>query len=614
MSVEATIGNLTALSEEQIRANYAKTKKLLFGSFNQELIKEFLEQIEDNPVYRNFADCLAHGIKLVKSKNMTRTMSDVTSTLTMLLKYGAKWYGDDLVSVGTTTPYHVICLAPGDHHELLDLMIKEIGRVLVDAEDDSDNTALMYAVQSANINCVKTLIAHGADVNILGKRGEMLYGTGTKMITDMMCPLIDSINLLHPNCYYSSDTMMDICDALLDGGVDVNQPCYHYRRTPVMYAAYVGNTKCVEKLIEKGALLNTTDEFGHTVWTLAAYTGNVDMLKCLIKDNSIDKNYVDEDGLSVLYWALQSGNIEAVRYLLNLGVTITSIELQEGVEICKVCRTNLSCHYVNEAQLDNDPYMLAICENKAGLVKLMEEHGCKLFKSHETLTYAIRNNSVDVVDYLLSNHKYSLNYDYIEKDDWERNYPDDHQNLLTTACQRSSVKMIKLLLHHGADPRNKYGINKCLSAFNVAITRRHVEIIACFIRSGVNVDDRWVYPDIGNVLPFEAAVWFNHIYAAEMLLLAGCSSGTYSLDISHMPIDLKMRKLLKQSEVHKNKVLPLAQRCRKVILNHLSPQADKKIAELPLPPPLMKYLSIPELDDIIETFNNDPYASDVYVK
>ena len=614
MSVEARIGNHNALSKEQIGANCAKTKRLLFRSFNQELIKEFLEQIEDNPVYQDFVDCLAHGIKLLKRKSMTRTMSDVTSTLTMLLKYGAKWYGDDLVSVGTTTPYHVICLLPGDHHELLDLMIKEIGRVLVDAEDDCENTALMYAVQSANINCVKTLIAHGADVNILVKRGDIQYGTSTEMITDIMCPLIDSINLLHPNCHYSSNIIMEIFDVLLDGGADVNRHCYYYRRTPVMYAVCVGNTKCVEKLIEKGALLNTTDEFGYTVWTLAAYSGNVDMLKCLLEDNGINKNSVDEDGLSVLYWALQSDNIEAVRYLLNLGVTVTSVELQEGVEQCKVCRTKLSCHYVTETQLDNDPYMLAICENKADMVKLMEEHGCKLFKSHEILTYAIRNNSMDVVNYLLGNHAYSLNYDYIEKDDWERNYPDDHQNLLTTACQRSSVKMIKLLLHHGADPSNKYGINKCLSALNVAITCRHVEIIACFIRSGVSVDDRWVYPDIGNVLPFESAVWFNHIYAAEMLLLAGCSSGTYSLDISHMPIDLKMRKLLKQSEVHKNKVLPLAQRCRKVILNHLSPQADKKIAELPLPPPLIKYLSIPELDDIVETFNNDPHASDVYVK
>ena len=614
MSVEPTTGIRTAVLEEKIRTNCAKEKKLLFGSFMQAYYKEIIEKLENNPVYQDFADYLTHSIKLVKSKSMTEKMLEVAPTLTMLLKYGAIWYGDNLVSIGTTTPYHVICLVPGDHHELLDLMIKEIGRVLVDAEDDCENTALMYAMQSANINCVKTLIAHGADVNILGKRGEMLYGTGTEMITDIVCPLIDSINLLHPNSYYSSDTMMDIFDVLLDGGADVNQPCFHYRRTPVKYAAYVGNTNCVEKLIIKGALLNTTDEFGHTVWTLAAYTGNVDMLKCLLEDNGIDKYSVDVDGLSVLYWTVSSGNIEAVRYLLNLGVTVTSVKLQEGVEQCKVCRKNISCHYVNEVQLDNDPYMLAICENKADMVKLMDDHGCKLYETHETLIYAISNNSVDVVNYLLGNHKYSLNYEYTKRDYLERLCLDDHQTLLTTACETSSVKMIKLLLDHGADPSNKCGINKCPSAFNVAIARRHVEIIACFIRCGVNVNGRWIYPDIGDMLPFEAAVWFDHIYAAEMLLLAGCSSGKYSLDINHLPIDPEMRRLLKQSEVHKNKVLPLAQRCRMVILNHLSPQADKKIAELPLSPPLIKYLNIPELDDIIEKFNNDPYASDVYVK
>ena len=507
----------------------------------------------------------------------------------------------------TTTPYHVLCLAPGDHHELLDLMIREIGRVLVDAADACDNTALMYAVLRSNANCVITLLAHGANVNILGKQYE-------RQSNLMVSPLIDSINLLRPESFHSSDTRMDILNVLLDSEADVNQPCYHHRRTPVMYAARVGKTKCVEKLIDKGAQLNSTDKFEHTVWTLAAYTGNVEMLTCLLEYNGIDKNSVDDDGLSVLFWAVRSDNIEAVRYLLNLGVTITSVELQEGVETCKVCRANLSCHYVNETQLDNDPFMLAICENKADMVKLMNEHGCKLYESHETLTYAVSNNSVDVVNYLLVNHKNSLNYEYIEKEDWERFHSYGHQTLLTTACERSSVKMIKLLLDHGADPSNKCGIHTCLSAFNVAIINRHVEIIACFIRNGVNVSDRWVYPYIGDVLPFEAAVWFDHIYAVEMLLLAGCSRVMYSLDINHLPIDPDMQILLKQSEVHKNKVLPLTQRCRMVILNHLSTQADKKIAELPLPLPLIKYLGIPELDDIVETFNSDPYASDIYVK
>ena len=36
----------------------------------------------------------------------------------------------------------------------------------MDAKDDAEFTALMYAVNNANIKCVKTLIANGADANL----------------------------------------------------------------------------------------------------------------------------------------------------------------------------------------------------------------------------------------------------------------------------------------------------------------------------------------------------------------------------------------------------------------------------------------------------------------
>ena len=80
-------------------------------------------------------------------------MSDVAPTMTMLLQYGAKWDIDDLLTPGTSAPV-VICLATGDHYELLQLMIEELGQRLVDAEDEHEHTALMYAVQNANLKCV----------------------------------------------------------------------------------------------------------------------------------------------------------------------------------------------------------------------------------------------------------------------------------------------------------------------------------------------------------------------------------------------------------------------------------------------------------------------------
>ena len=178
--------------------------------------------------------------------------------------------------------------------------------------------------------------------------------------------------------------------------------------------------------------------------------------------------------------------------------------------------------------------------------------------------------------------------------------------------------MIKLLLKHGADDdvTEIYCAEKHPSTINVAIFNLHVEVIACFIRGGVNVNTRSYYPCMGMMLPFEAAVEINHVCAAEMPLVTGCSHGVLSLDRNNHKlkenINSKMQDLLKKWNVHNNAVLPLLQRCRMIIPNHLSLQADKKITELSLPLGLIKYLSIPELDDIFNDFVNA--RTNYYVK
>ena len=535
--------------------------------------------MENNPAYQNCDRSLEKNIKLVF--NGERTLSDVAPTLTTLLQNGAKWVHAHLIMPGRLTPYHVICRSTGDHQELLELMIQEIGRSLLNTKDGFMCTALMYAVRHANIRCVKSLIAYGADVNV------------------SMGLLNDSIKLLHPKFPLSYNTMMDIVDLLLDSGADVNKPC-PLNRTPLMYSAGVGNANCVKKLILKGAQFNHTDREGHTVWTLASRAGSVDVLKCLKEDNDIDKNFTDKNRFSILYWAVHSGDIEAVRYLLKQGVMTTSFVPQEHVEPCNDCGTNISCHYIDAKQLYTDPYIKAISSNKPNVVRLLDEYGFKLGKYPEILSHAIRTNSVKVVDYLLCNYKYPLNYGYIEKHTNSRKNS-GHQTFLTKACKTYSMEMVKLLLKYGADPNTECGAEKCPSAINVAIYKRQVELLPWFIRGGAQLNTASYFPFEGVLLPFEASMLDRHIYAAEMLLVSGCSRGVYSWNRKlNAYIERNVRELLKEWNVHKNNVLPLKQRCRMVILNHLCPQADKKIKELPLPSQIIKYLSIPELDDIVQ--------------
>ena len=561
---------------------------------------EFKAFLESNPVDANWViNSLRYILKLVTNKD--RTISEITPTLRILLQYGVKRSLSQQF-YSNWTPYHVICVASGDHHELLGLVNEELGASLINAKNCYCITPLIYAVKKANLKCVRKLIVDGADVNCRA------------LISGSINPLIDSIHNLHFNEFDSSyKTMMDVFDLLLDSGVDVNKPCHLLLRTPVMYAAAWGMTKCVQKLIQKGAELYATDSAVHNAWTLAAWKGGVEVLKCLLEDGGIDKNSIDKRGYSVLHWAVTGRNIPTVRYLLNLGITITT-DIPQSVDSCKSCGKTLSCYYRTGRNPSTKAYMEAIQLNMLELVKLMDEHGCHLYQSTDSLNYAIHCNSVEVVDYLLCKHKYRINDEYIEC--YDRNEWAFHQTFLMKACHEKSVQVATLLLKHGADPNIMGCIRRWHSTINMAIHKRHVEIIALFLRVGLNVNLKSNHPLIGCVLPFEAAVYEEHIYAVEMLLLSGCACGVHSLDNNHVLKDgvtHELQERLKKWNVHKNNVIPLQQRCRMVILNHLCPQADKKILELPIPTTLIKYLSIPELDDVIKAFKNNPHSIHTYV-
>ena len=499
---------------------------------DHEALEELLinDPVPQSTLFRS----LKCGLRIVERRE--RKLSHVAPALTILLQFGANWNGNTLLNE-QKTPYHIICQSEGDHHELLDLMMKSSQGVVIDAQDISKHTALMYAVRNTNINCIKKLIENGARLDVI------------------------------------------------DGGY-----------CPYMWTEI--------------ARLNIIDGVYHrNMWTEIINMGNVELLKYMI-NHGIDKDTTDQYGYSVLWYVVNSGNAGAVRYLLDVGVAIPTLKLDVEKRQCQWCveKTLILDDYEYQAQEKVDPCLRAICHNKLEIVKLFEEYGIQSYRSFNALRCAVRHGKAGVVSYLLNKYTYPLNiectkYSHPSEVDEERYTILTDPYLAMLSSWLPVFHITNLLLDHGADPDKQMCGPRSINALMTAIEWRNVKVTAQYIRSGVDINFRSYDCRYGKVLPFEAAVMRGYHNVAKLFLIAGCSCGQFSLNKNREDnVDLKpeLMKLMKKWKVQENKVTPLQQRCRSVILNYLSPRADMKIERLPLPRLLIKFLSISEFNAVLD--------------
>ncbi len=194
----------------------------------------------------------------------------------------------------------------------------------VNAHDGEGYTPLISATRSGFVDVATFLAAHKADPNLSDLSGwtplmwaawgddpglvKMLLSHGAKLdATDK--------DALTPLAIAAQNGKLKSTLALIDAGADVNAPVAKGGYTPLMLAVLSGSSDIVTSLIAHGARVNATNAGGVTALMIAAASNRTTIAGLLLKSGA-DVNARSEDGRSALSIA-HANNSDAVLKVLE---------------------------------------------------------------------------------------------------------------------------------------------------------------------------------------------------------------------------------------------------------------------------------------------------------
>ena len=121
--------------------------------------------------------------------------------------------------------------------------------------------------------------------------------------------------------------------------------------------------------------------------------------------------------------------------------------------------------------------MKAVGIDRPDVVQLLDNYGHQRFQFFDYLRCAVIRRCAKVLEYLLSKYKHPVNQEYVVN--YDGTYGNKiYQTLLVEACSKS-VKLVELLLEHGADPNHNYSSKvTCPNVIATAIADGQVEMVA----------------------------------------------------------------------------------------------------------------------------------------
>ena len=132
---------------------------------------------------------------------------------------------------------------------------------------------------------------------------------------------IDGMTALH---FAAQNGDIDVLRYLVEHGADIKAQDTIHSRADLHFAAENGDLECVKYLAEHGADLLDKDAYGATALHYAAGKNHLDVIKYLVS-KKMDYTAKDTRGWTAMHYAANGGSIDVIKYLLAKGLNINDL-------------------------------------------------------------------------------------------------------------------------------------------------------------------------------------------------------------------------------------------------------------------------------------------------
>ena len=311
-------------------------------------------------------------------------------------------------------------------------------------KDEYGRTALFDAVESGNIAIVKEILNSIDDVNVADNEGEtVLFYAALKDDQSIMKYLIEyglDINHLDKQkrnvlfkVVIKGACHIDTIDALLQRDINVNQKD-------------INGQTILDEILKIFNILreNNLDKYRQTAYKYVKQSNDYQKLLTILIEHGLDIDRKDDEGKSILFYAIQNKDFQAIEFLLNAGASINTVDKDGKTILFQECLKGYAniemIDYLFEKGIDLDHVDFdekTIIDDLAEMI-LIQDNGKR----------ASSRRFLDIVE----NGEYlKLLKRMIVKRPKLNHSRSDGRTILFDIINYNNIELMKLFLNYGAD-------------------------------------------------------------------------------------------------------------------------------------------------------------------